>query len=66
LIKSAIAGKNEVVPKPFLGRPNYPPPKKKSSVFLMREEQGIKEIYMIQKRKCIHKKESERCDTSGY
>ncbi len=26
---------------------------------------GLKK-YMIQTRKCIHKKESERCDTSGY
>jgi hypothetical protein len=32
---------------------------------LTREEKGLKK-YMIQKRKCIHKKESERCDTSGY
>ncbi len=29
------------------------------------KERGLKR-YMIQKRKCIHKKESERCDTSGY
>jgi hypothetical protein len=32
---------------------------------LMQEEKGLKK-YMIQKRKCMHKKESERCDTSGY
>jgi hypothetical protein len=32
---------------------------------LMQEKKGLKK-YMIQKRKCIHKKESERCDTSGY
>ncbi len=31
---------------------------------LMREEKGIKEIYDSDK-KCIHKKESERCDTLG-
>ena len=33
---------------------------------LTREKKGIKEIYVIQTRKCIRKKESERCDTSGY
>jgi hypothetical protein len=33
---------------------------------LTQEEKGIKEIYIIQTRKCIHKKESERCDTSSY
>ncbi len=32
---------------------------------LMQEETGIKK-YMIQTRKCIHEKESERCDTLGY
>ncbi len=32
---------------------------------LTREEKGLKK-YMIQTRKCVHKKESERCDTSGY
>jgi hypothetical protein len=32
---------------------------------LTQEEQGIKEIYDSDK-KCIHKKESERCDTSDY
>jgi hypothetical protein len=32
---------------------------------LTREKKGLKK-YMIQKRKCIHKKESERCDTSSY
>jgi hypothetical protein len=32
---------------------------------LTQEKKGLKK-YMIQKRKCIHKKESERCDTSGY
>ncbi len=32
---------------------------------LTREEKGLKK-YMIQTRKCIHKKESERCDTFGY
>ncbi len=37
----------------------------KTVIKLMREEKGIKK-YMIQLRKCIHKKESERCDTSGY
>ncbi len=31
---------------------------------LMQEEKGLKK-YMIQKRKCIHEKELERCDTSG-
>jgi hypothetical protein len=29
-------------------------------------EQGIKDVYISQTRKCIHKKESERCDTLGY
>jgi hypothetical protein len=32
---------------------------------LMQEEKGIKEIYDSE-RKCICKKESERCDTLGY
>jgi hypothetical protein len=32
---------------------------------LTQEEKGL-EKYMIQTRKCIHKKKSERCDTSGY
>jgi hypothetical protein len=32
---------------------------------LMKKKKGLKK-YMIQTRKCIHKKESERCDTSGY
>ncbi len=32
---------------------------------LTREEKNTREGY-IQTRKCIHKKESERCDTSGY
>ena len=32
---------------------------------LMREEKGLDKD-MIQTRKCICKKESERCDTSGY
>ncbi len=32
---------------------------------LTQEEKGIRED-MIQTRKCICKKESERCDTSGY
>jgi hypothetical protein len=32
---------------------------------LTREEKGIKK-YMIQKRKCIRRNESERCETSGY
>jgi hypothetical protein len=32
---------------------------------LMQEEKGL-EKDMIQTRKFIHKKESERCDTSGY
>jgi hypothetical protein len=32
---------------------------------LTQEEKGIKVIYGSDK-KCIHKKESERCDTSGY
>ncbi len=32
---------------------------------LTREKKGLK-IYMIQTRKYILKKESERCDTSGY
>jgi hypothetical protein len=32
---------------------------------LVQEEKGLKK-YMIQTRKCIHKKESERCDTLGY
>ncbi len=32
---------------------------------LTQEEKGIKK-YMIQTRKCIHKKDSERCDTLGY
>jgi hypothetical protein len=32
---------------------------------LTQEEKGIQK-YMIRKRKCIRKKESERCDTSGY
>ncbi len=32
---------------------------------LTREKKGLKK-YMIQTRKCIHKKESESCDTSGY
>jgi hypothetical protein len=31
---------------------------------LTREVKGLKK-YMIQTIKCIHKKESERCDTSG-
>ncbi len=33
---------------------------------LTQEEQGIKEVYDSEKKKCIRKKESERCDTSGY
>jgi hypothetical protein len=33
---------------------------------LTREKKGIKEIYVIQTRKCIRKKESESCDTMGY
>ncbi len=32
---------------------------------LMREKKGLKKD-MIQTRKCIRKKESERCDTLGY
>ncbi len=32
---------------------------------LMQEKKGL-EKDMIQTRKCIRKKESERCDTSGY
>jgi hypothetical protein len=32
---------------------------------LTQEEKGIKERYDSDK-KCIHKKESERCDTLGY
>ncbi len=32
---------------------------------LMQEKKGLKK-YIIQTRKCIHKKESEKCDTSGY
>ncbi len=32
---------------------------------LTQEEKGIKEIYDSDKRKCICKKESERCDTIG-
>ncbi len=32
---------------------------------LTQEEKGIIED-MVQTRKCIRKKESERCDTSGY
>jgi hypothetical protein len=32
---------------------------------LTQEEKGLKK-YMIQTRKCIHKKKSERCDTLGY
>jgi hypothetical protein len=32
---------------------------------LKREEKGL-EKDMFQTRKCIHKKESERCDTLGY
>ncbi len=32
---------------------------------LTQEKKGL-EKYMIQTRKCLHKKESERCDTSGY
>jgi hypothetical protein len=30
---SSIARKHGVMPKPFLGRPQYPPPFKKSSFF---------------------------------
>jgi hypothetical protein len=30
-----------------------------------KKKKGLKK-YMNQTRKCIHKKESERCDTSGY
>ncbi len=33
-----------------------------TEIELMQEEKGIKEIYDSEK-KCIHKKESERCDT---
>ncbi len=32
---------------------------------LTQEKKGL-EKDMIQTRKCIHKKESKRCDTSGY
>jgi hypothetical protein len=32
---------------------------------LMQKEKGLKKD-MIQTRKCIRKKESERCDTLGY
>ncbi len=36
------------------------------TVIELMQEKKIQEKDMIQTRKCIHKKESERCDTSGY
>jgi hypothetical protein len=35
------------------------------TVIKLTQKKGLKK-YMIQTRKCIHEKESERCDTSVY
>ncbi len=36
------------------------------TVIELTQEENNMRSDMIQTRKCIHKKESERCDTSGY